>query len=125
MLILVKGNVIELPVQLSAVYGFRRSEVLGLKWQYIDLDRRTITVAETLQQNVGGSYTDKPKTESSYRTLPMTDKVFEILQKQKRQQEERTDIMGDYYFKSDYVCTWADGKVIQPNYLTKQFFLFF
>lgn len=121
LLILVKGNVIELPIQLSAVYGFRRSEVLGLKWQYIDFDRRTITVAETLQQNVGGSYTDKPKTESSYRTLPITDKVFEILQKQKRQQEERADIMGDYYFKSDYVCTWADGKVIQPNYLTKQF----
>ena len=28
--------------------------------------------------------------------------------------------MGDYYFKSDYVCTWAEGKVIQPNYLTKK-----
>ena len=29
--------------------------------------------------------------------------------------------MGSYYHKSDYVCTWADGKVIQPNYLTRNF----
>ncbi len=29
--------------------------------------------------------------------------------------------MGNYYVKSDYVCTWADGKVIQPNFLTREF----
>lgn len=121
LLILIKGTVIELPVQLCSIYGFRRSEVLGLKWKYVDFESRTITIAETLQQNNGGSYTDKPKTEKSHRTLPLTRQAYNLLSTQKEIQKERANIMGDYYFKSDYICTWADGKVIQPNYLTKNF----
>lgn len=29
--------------------------------------------------------------------------------------------MGDYYTRSDYVCTWPNGEVITPNYLTRTF----
>ena len=121
LMILIKGTVIELPVQLCSIYGFRRSEVLGLKWEYIDFEQRTLTVAETLQQHIGGSYVDDTKNESSRRLLPLTQQAYNLLLKQKEQQKEREKIMGSYYFKSDYVCTWADGKVIQPNYLTRSF----
>ena len=121
LMILIKGTVIELPVQLCSIYGFRRSEVLGLRWEYIDFENRTLTVAETLQQNTGGSYVDETKNESSRRVLPLTQQAYDLLQEQKEQQKERKKIMGSYYFDSDYVCTWADGKVIQPNYLTRSF----
>lgn len=121
MLTLFKGNVVELPVMLCAVYGFRRSEVLGLKWSKVDFDKKTITIAETLQQNTGGNYTDKPKTESSYRTLPMTDSVYSVLKSHKRLQDERRALMGNYYVCNDYVCTWSNGEVITPNYLTRTF----
>ena len=120
-LVLVKGTVIEIPVILSALYGMRRSEILGLKWSNVDFDRRTITIAETLQQHPGGSYTDEPKNESSYRTLPMTDSVYDLLTAHKEQQNQRAEIMNSFYERNDYVCTWNDGKVISPNYLTKQF----
>ena len=121
LLTLCKGSIVELPVMLCAVYGFRRSEVLGLKWHYVDLDKRTITVAETLQQSTGGSYTDKPKTDSSYRKLPMTDKVYSVIEAHKRLQEQRKELMGNYYVCTDYVCTQANGEVITPNYLTRTF----
>lgn len=121
MLMLFKGNVVELPVTLCAVYGFRRSEVLGLKWHSIDFEKQSITVSETLQQNTGGSYTDSPKTESSYRTLPMTDSICKLLTAHKRLQEERAIYMGTYYIQSDYVCTQNNGEVITPNYLTRTF----
>lgn len=121
LMLLVKGSVIELPVQLCSIYGFRRSEVLGLKWKYIDFDQRTLTVAETFQQNTGGSYVDVTKNESSCRMLPLTQQAYDLLLAQKEQQEERARVMGSYYYKSDYVCTWADGKVIEPNYLTRTF----
>lgn len=121
MLTLFKGNTVELPVMLCAVYGFRRSEVCGLKWCCVDFDKRTITVAETLQQNTGGDYTSKPKTESSYRTLPMTETVYTVLKAHKQLQDERRAIMGNYYVVNDYVCTWSNGEVISPNYLTKTF----
>ena len=62
------------------------------------------------------------KTESSYRTLPMTDSVYHILKAHKKQQNKRKEIMGNYYIDSDYICTWNNGNVISPNYLTKTFY---
>lgn len=121
LLLLFTGSVVEVPVKLCAVYGFRRSEVLGLKWSCVDFENRTIMINETLQQSTGGSYTDTTKADSSFRTMPMTDSVYELLKSQKEQQEKRQDVMGDYYVDSDYVCTWPNGKVIQPNYLTRTF----
>lgn len=31
------------------------------------------------------------------------------------------ELLEDGYIKSDYVCTWKDGRVIEPNYLTRTF----
>lgn len=122
LLLLFKGSVIELPVRLCSFYGFRRSEVLGLKWsKAIDFVNRTISIKETLQQCVGGDYTDDTKTESSCRTLPMPDEIYDLLMEHKNLQNEREHLMGDYYIHSDYVCTWENGKVISPNYLSSKF----
>lgn len=121
LLILFNGSVIELPVTLSAVYGFRRSEVLGLKWSHIDFVNRTITICETLQQGTGGNYTDTPKTESSYRTLPMTDDVYKLLKNHRKIQSQKRKLLGNYYNVNDYVCTFDNGQVISPNYLSRTF----
>lgn len=121
LLLLFKGNVVELPVLLCSVYGLRRSEVLGLKWHNVDFESKSITIAETLQQGTHGDYTDTPKTDSSYRTLPMTNEVYNSLKTAKNLQNERQKLMGNYYVQSDYVCTWQDGNVISPNYLTRTF----
>lgn len=121
LLMLFKGSAIELPVTLAAVYGFRRSEVLGLKWSHIDFVNKAITICETLQQGVGGNYTDTPKNESSYRTLPMTDDVYQLLKTHKETQNKKKKLLGNYYIDSDFVCTFDNGQIITPNYLTKTF----
>lgn len=118
---LFKNSPIELPVFLCTVYGMRRSEVLGLKWKNVDFFNKQFTIKETLQQGEGGDYTDTTKTESSYRTLPMTDKVFAVLQNQRKIQESHRILMGSFYVNSDYVCTHPNGEVITPNYLTRTF----
>ncbi len=118
---LFKNSVIEIPVMLCAVFGFRRGEVLGLKWHSIDMVKHTITVSEALQQHIGGSITVAPKTDSSYRTLPIPDTVYRLLQKHKQEQLEMQQLLKDEYIKSDYVCTWQNGRVIEPNYLTREF----
>ena len=121
LLVLFDGSVVELPVRLCAFYGFRRSEVLGLKWSAIDLERRTLTIEETLQQGIGGNYTDETQTESSTRTMPMPDSNYQLITRQRDLQNERREVMGNYYIESDYLCTWPNGQVISPNYLTKTF----
>lgn len=122
MIKLFAGSPIELPVLLCAVYGFRRSEALGLKWQRVDFHNKTISIFETLQQSAGdGDYADIPKTDSSYRTMPMTKRVEEALRKQKTIQEGNRRLMGAYYSNSDYVCTRPDGTVLSPNYVSRTF----
>ena len=121
LLVLFQGSVVELPVRLCAFYGFRRSEVLGLKWSAIDLERRTLTIEETLQQGIGGNYTDETKTLSSTRTMPMPEGIYQLIKRQQELQNERREVMGSYYIENDYLCTWPNGQVISPNYLTKTF----
>lgn len=118
---LFKGSTVEIPVVLCALFGFRRSEVLGLKWHSIDMINRTITVSETLQQNVGGSITAPPKTEKSYRTLPIPEAVYNMLQTHKQEQIRMKQLLKEDYIDTDYVCTWKNGRVIEPNYLTRVF----
>ena len=119
--ILFKGSPIEIPVILGALYGLRRGEVLGLRWENVDFENKCFTVRETLQQGVVDNYVDDPKIESSYRTLPFVWKVEEILRQHKETQEQRRALLGAYYQPSDYVCTWSNGVVISPNYLTRTF----
>ena len=116
-----KGSTIEIPVVLCAIFGFRRGEVLGLKWHSVDMLNRTITISETLQQHIGGSITVPPKTESSYRTLPIPETVYNLLKAHKQEQAEMKRLLKGEYIDSDYVCTWDNGRVIEPNYLTRVF----
>ena len=39
-----KNDPLEIPVLLAALYGMRRSEVVGLKWNAIDFEQKTITI---------------------------------------------------------------------------------
>lgn len=61
--------------------GLRTGEMIGLTWDAIDFERRTLMVNKTLEfrhaQKVWRA--GPPKTQQSYRTLPLTDKAYDIL----------------------------------------------
>ena len=61
--------------------GLRTGEMIGLTWDAIDFERRTLTVNKTLEfrhaQKVWRAV--PPKTQQSYRTIPLTDKAYDIL----------------------------------------------
>lgn len=79
--------------------GMRTSEIDGLKWEYVDLEKRQIHIRETL---VCG-YIGTPKTLCSQRTIEMSSKVFNALQAQR----EVTSNISKYVF-----CT-RDGAPLQ------------
>lgn len=64
------GSDIEVQVLLAACLGLRRSEILAMQWDAIDLDKETITVKAAMVPNEKGKFVLKgTKTEKSYRTL--------------------------------------------------------
>lgn len=61
--------------------GLRTGAMIGLTWDAIDWERRTLTVNKTLEYRHKQGYwrAGPPKTVSSYRTLPLTDQAYNIL----------------------------------------------
>lgn len=61
--------------------GLRTGEMIGLTWDAIDFEKRTLTVNKTLEFRHSQQYwrAGPPKTQNSYRTIPLTDRAYEIL----------------------------------------------
>ncbi len=123
-----KGSRIEIPILLSAFYGLRRSEVLGLKWSAIDFQNNTITIKHTVTScNLNGKHVqiaqDTTKTKSSRRTLPLVPVFREKLLEVKAYQEECRRLCGKCYNKQylGYICVDEMGDLISPHYLTSAF----
>ena len=69
--------------------GLRTGELIGLTWDAIDWKKRTLTVNKTLEYRHKQGYwrAGPPKTATSYRTIPLTNRAYEIL---KECYDERT-----------------------------------
>ncbi len=61
--------------------GLRTGEMIGLTWDAINWEKRTLTVNKTLEyrHNVGSWHAGPPKSISSYRTIPLTNRAYTIL----------------------------------------------
>ena len=78
--------------------GLRTGEMIGLTWDAIDWKARTLTVNKTLEfrhkQKVWRA--GPPKTQQSYRTIPLTDRAYEILKeiKDKRPWQKESPLLS-------------------------------
>lgn len=125
----VKGTHLETVVMLTAYYGLRRSEVLGIRWSAIDFTNKTVAIenkvvqitTKTGQTKLEASRT--LKTDSSLRTLPLIAKVADHLEELKKRQEADKALFGNTYCTEfdGYICRFEDGRLISPNYVTLQF----
>ena len=73
--------------------GLRTGELIGLTWDAIDFDKRTLTINKTLEyrHSVGKWRAGPPKTQQSYRTIPLTDTAYDILKGLWDKREERKE----------------------------------
>lgn len=123
-----KGDPYEHIYKLTALYGMRRSEVVGLRWSSIDFENNTLTIDHAaVECNVNGKRVivikDTMKTQSSLRTLPLFPIVKDMLLKLKDEQKERVGKYGKYYNPKylDYVCVDETGNLIRPDTLSLHF----
>lgn len=65
--------------------GLRTGELIGLKWEDIDLENRTMKIQRTMEYRykVGEWRVGPPKSKSGYRTIPLTNEAIRILENQK------------------------------------------
>lgn len=124
----IKEHECRLPIMLTAMYGFRRSEVIGLKWEAIDFDKKLISVQhKVIETKIDGKIelykSDKLKNETSNRILPLLPQAENLLLEKKRQIENNKTMLGKQYDNQylDYVCVDNMGRLIRPGRLTHSF----
>ena len=112
----------------AAFYGFRRGEVLGLKWDAIDFERGTISVKRTVTTvSVDGKHKEieqqSAKTKSSLRTLPLIGSFRDYFMQVKEAQELNKKICGNCYnYEYDgFVFVDEMGERMRAQYLTCAF----
>jgi integrase len=79
---------------LLILYGLRRGEVLGLRWNDIDFDAGTIHIRQQLQRIRGELNLGPVKTQAGQRNLPLLNLADQALQAQLAQQASYRLDMG-------------------------------
>ena len=83
-------------VTFDLLSGLRRGELLGLRWQDVDLDAHTITIRQTSNYLPGkGIYVSTPKTAGSARPLLLSTAAIMMLLEYKQWQDRQRETMGD------------------------------
>jgi len=90
-----QGDRLEALYVLAIHTGMRQGELLGLKWEGVDLDSQTVRIRWTLTRkgsDTGGSYRlGEPKTKKSRRTVRLTERAVDALRSHHaRQAKERS-----------------------------------
>jgi integrase len=95
--------------------GMRQGELLGLRWDDIDLDRGTLTVRRTLVQVKGEFILKEPKSKASRRAIKLPRLAVEALR------EHRRAMLAEGNISAPVFCT-RTGQFIGKSNLIRQVF---
>ena len=94
--------------------GLRTSEMIGLTWDSIDWKKRTLTVSKTLEYRHSEKVwrAGPPKTKSSYRTIPLTNRAYDVLKEcyEERHTRKESELLSQ-------ILEYVDRCTGQTNYL--------
>jgi integrase len=108
-------------VKLLMFTGMRSGECLGLRWDSIDFDRKTIFIDKTLSYANNTWFLTSPKTPRSTRTICIDDTAISILLKHKEEQDKQKEIVGDAWQHPELVFTSCTGHWYDRSLLNTQF----
>jgi len=110
-------------VILAVHTGLRLGELLGLRWEDVDLERGTVTVRRTLQRLPGeGIGYREPKTARSQRTMPLGSTALETLRRLRRRQLEERLALGPAYQDRGAVLSTTLGTPLDGGNLRRAFY---
>lgn len=113
---------------LAASTGMRRGEVLGVRWQDLDLDAGTLAVRQTLLTVDYAIQFGTPKTARGRRQIALDKGTLAVLRSWKKRQAEERLAIGAAYIerdengnKYDLVFTRVEGGPVHPDFVSQTF----
>jgi integrase len=101
--------------------GMRRSELLGLRWQHVNLDAGLVAVVDTLVEvnNKPVLRIDETKTSGSRRTIAVDPVTVDALKAHHTQQSAEKLRAGEVYQDRDMVFCNEVGDPVSPDWFTR------
>jgi integrase len=105
----------EAIVVIALTMGMRRGEILGLKWDDVDLEKRTLWIRRALQRVNGELTMVEPKTHRSRRALPLPALVVPALERHKARQAKERLAAGPAWQDHGLIFTSVIGTPLEPR----------
>jgi integrase len=114
---------------LTLALGLRFAEVLGLKWEDVDLEKATAFVQRALQRVKGEdgktiAQLVEPKTEQGYRLLSIPATAIALLRQHRLHQNEERSLAGSRWLKTGMVFTSSIGTPLDERNVRREFYAF-
>ncbi len=117
-----RGTSLYMPAYIAAMTGLRMGEILGLGWDSIDLEARTVQIKRTLVRRADGELVfAPPKTPKSRRQLNLAPPLVRALKDHRKTLLEWRLAAGEAWQSLDLVCCLEDGSPINPGRLSNGF----
>ncbi|SFL09406.1 tyrosine-type recombinase/integrase [Halanaerobium salsuginis] len=108
--------------EFAARTGLRRGEILGLQWDLIEFDSRTILVKQSLLRTSGQTFIQETTKNNLVRSVPFSKKVYNLLRNIKKEQVQiKTELMLKNYNKNNLVFARKDGTPPDPDSISHAF----
>ena len=99
--------------------GLRQSELLGPRWEDVDLTNALLTVRHTIARVDGQLVLLEPNTERARRTLDLPDVVVSALQSHRTRQKMERLVAGPRWVASGHVFTTIRGTPLDAATVTR------
>jgi integrase len=108
--------------ELALRTGLRKGELLGLRWEDLDLTTGTASIRRSLQRTRTGGLTHLPtKTRASERRIALPTECLHSLKEHKQQRDKERETAGSTWQDSGLVFTTPTGRPLDPANLTRRF----
>lgn len=94
----IKGHSYENQYRFILQTGLRTGEMIGLKWEDINFEARTIQICRSMEYRYSTKEwrIGEPKSKSGYRTVPLTEEAITILKNQREKNKRISDISEEW-----------------------------
>lgn len=102
--------------------GMRLGELLGLRWQYVDLERQQLQVRGSLQRGTQGLVIAEPKTRASRRAVLLTPAACDALRRHQTRQLQEREAAGPLWSANDLVFCNEVGEPLDGTAVLRGYF---
>ncbi len=104
---------------LLIVTGCRRGEILGLRWDAVDLDRKQLRIDRALLYTSKKGIYEGPTKTGDVRFIKIPEESVALLRLWKAYQDSIEEQSGDQWHETGYVFTRDNGEAMFPDTVTK------